>query len=63
VTYCFNAIFCDHTQMVECHEGCGHFACPCGIAWDECAEGYFYEPYDYEDPSVWNYEPGARRSA
>ncbi len=34
--------FCDHTAMAECHpatcegqEGCGHFTCPCGIAWDD----------------------------
>jgi len=33
--------FCDHSAMAECHPpadgrpGCRHFACPCGIAWDE----------------------------
>jgi hypothetical protein len=25
--------------MIECHEGCGHFSCPCGITWDEGSEG------------------------
>lgn len=30
---------CDHAQMTECCEGCGHFSCPCGIYWDEGAEG------------------------
>lgn len=30
---------CDHSQMTECHVGCGHFSCPCGITWDEGFEG------------------------
>lgn len=29
--------FCSHRQMQECHPGCGHFACPCGVSWDEGA--------------------------
>ena len=43
---------CDHAQMRECCEGCGHFSCPCGITWDESAEGgpfrddIFYEEED-----------------
>lgn len=32
-------IECDHAQMAECHPGCGHFSCPCGVSWDEGAEG------------------------
>lgn len=31
------ALSCDHSAMAECHPGCGHFACPCGISWDEGA--------------------------
>ena len=31
--------FCDHRKMRECHSGCGHFSCPCGVSWDEGAEG------------------------
>lgn len=30
---------CDHSGMDECHPGCGHFACPCGVSWDEGAFG------------------------
>jgi len=30
---------CDHAAMTECCDGCGHFSCPCGVAWDEGAEG------------------------
>lgn len=33
------AVFCDHSQMLECHDGCGHFSCPCGLFWDEGSEG------------------------
>lgn len=33
--------FCDHSQMKECHPGCGHFSCPCGISWDEGSEGNY----------------------
>ena len=40
--------FCDHAKMAEYHKGCGHFACPCGIAWDEGAEGEFFETYEGE---------------
>lgn len=31
--------FCTHTKMTECHPGCGHFSCPCGVFWDEGSEG------------------------
>lgn len=36
--------YCDHRQMRECCQGpsgkgCGHFSCPCGVTWDEGAEG------------------------
>lgn len=31
------AISCDHAAMAECHPGCGHFSCPCGVSWDEGA--------------------------
>lgn len=41
---------CDHSQMRECCEGCGHFSCPCGINWDEGAEGHFDD--EIEDLSV-----------
>ncbi len=43
------ALFCDHTDMEECHAGCEHFSCSCGIVWDEGAEGHFFdpEPEDY----------------
>jgi hypothetical protein len=48
------SLFCDHTQMAECCDGCGHFSCPCGITWDEGFEGPF-ETYDDEnDPRVWS---------
>lgn len=30
---------CDHRKMRECCPGCGHYSCPCGISWDEGAEG------------------------
>ena len=36
---------CDHAQMTECCEGCGHFSCPCGITWDENFEG---GPFAYD---------------
>lgn len=29
---------CDHRRMKECHPGCGHYACPCGLSWDHFAE-------------------------
>jgi hypothetical protein len=44
---------CDHSQMTECHDGCGHFSCPCGIYWDDGAEGHFSEEDDPNDPSIW----------
>lgn len=31
--------------MTECCDGCGHFSCPCGVTWDESAEG----PGPFED--------------
>lgn len=34
---------CDHSQMTECHPGCGHFSCPCGVSWDEGSDGGYYE--------------------
>lgn len=34
-----NGAFCTHAKMKECHLGCGHFACPCGVYWDEGSEG------------------------
>ncbi len=37
--FIYDAVFCDHSEMKECCPGCGHFSCPCGIAWDEAAEG------------------------
>lgn len=30
--------FCTHAKMTECHRGCGHFSCPCGVYWDEGSE-------------------------
>lgn len=36
-------IECDHSKMEECHEGCGHYACVCGISWDESFEGSYAE--------------------
>ena len=33
------AIDCGHSAMTECCDGCGHFSCPCGVSWDEGAEG------------------------
>lgn len=36
---------CDHLEMDECHSGCGHFACPCGVSWDEGSEG----PWEVEN--------------
>lgn len=44
---------CDHSQMTECCDGCGHFSCPCGIYWDEGAEGHF-TLFDEYDPSVFD---------
>lgn len=50
----FEALYCDHTAMTECCPGCGHFSCPCGITWDEGAEGhFFFEDDDPNDPSFW----------
>lgn len=31
--------YCDHADMAECHPGCGHFTCSCGLTWDEGSEG------------------------
>jgi len=31
--------YCEHDAMSECCDGCGHFSCPCGVSWDESAEG------------------------
>lgn len=31
------AISCNHSRMTECHPGCGHYSCPCGVSWDEGA--------------------------
>jgi hypothetical protein len=39
--------------MTECCDGCGHFSCPCGIYWDEGAEGHF-TLFDEYDPSVFD---------
>jgi len=54
MSYFYNAIFCDHSQMKECcsgsGSGCGHFSCPCGVYWDDGAEGSFSEDYD-DDPN------------
>jgi len=48
---------CDHSQMRECCEGCGHFSCPCGITWDEGAEGGpFYDEVFYEDLAIYQME-------
>ena len=39
--------YCDHAKMDECCPGCGHFYCPCGIVWDDYAEGAFFnDEYD-----------------
>lgn len=61
VTYVYDAIFCDHSQMTECCPvvGCGHFSCPCGISWDEYAEGHFDELDEPTDPSIWEYAGAA----
>lgn len=40
--------FCDHAKMTECCDGCGHFSCACGVAWDEESEGGFFETYEGE---------------
>lgn len=34
---------CSHENMAECHPGCGHLSCSCGLEWDEGAES---EPFD-----------------
>ena len=44
---------CEHPNMVECHEGCGHYSCPdCGLSWDE-GNHWFDEEMDPNDPEVW----------
>lgn len=40
--------FCKHEGMAECHPGCGHFHCPCGVEWDDGADGYF-PPEEWEE--------------
>ena len=46
---------CEHPDMVECHEGCGHFSCPsCGLFWDE-GGSWFDEDIDPNDPEVWEH--------
>ena len=40
--------FCNHAAMAERCAGCGHFTCSCGIAWDEGAEGEFFETHEGE---------------
>lgn len=30
---------CQHENMKECCEGCGHFSCSCGLSWDDNYEG------------------------
>lgn len=49
----FEAVFCGHERMAECHDGCGHFWCPCGIIWDDGAEG---GPFDDE---LYDCDPGS----
>lgn len=47
--------FCDHTDMVECCPGCGHFNCPCGVSWDEGFEGDEYlDPFDMMVSQDWS---------
>lgn len=44
---------CDHQNMSECHESCGHFYCDdCGLSWDEFGEGWCFPEEDppQEDP-------------
>jgi hypothetical protein len=36
----FRSLECDHSQMKECHPGCGHYSCPCGIFWDDGFDGF-----------------------
>lgn len=46
---------CGHENMVECHEGCGHFSCgDCGLSWDDGGEGGFLPEEDppQEDPEL-----------
>lgn len=38
-------VACDHERMTECHPGCGHWSCSCGLIWDD-GWGYF-SPNDY----------------
>ena len=42
---------CDHSEMEECCEGCGHYSCECGIVWivwDEVVAGPGEEQEEYE---------------
>lgn len=54
---------CDHKAMTECCDGCGHFSCPCGVNWDEGAEGPgpFDEDYYPDGIEYWADEPEGRR--
>ena len=31
--------YCSHVRIRECHPGCGHWSCPCGVSWDDWGEG------------------------
>lgn len=44
---------CDHSDMDECCEGCGHFSCSCGLSWDDEAFGHFEDEWDPNDPELW----------
>jgi hypothetical protein len=48
----YDSVFCDHTAMREHCNGCGHYECPCGILWDDGAEGggpHWLPELDLED--------------
>ncbi len=37
---------CEHENMKECCDGCGHFSCSCGLSWDEAEGGPPLETVD-----------------
>lgn len=47
----FETVFCDHVQIAPCCEpDCGHYSCPCGLYWDDGAEGspFFEDDLEYD---------------
>ena len=47
---------CEHENMIECCEGCGHFSCSCGLTWDENAEGEGFSLESVEGPNQEDFE-------